>query len=100
MSKVRTSLAAMFLVIPGASLATAQYTQTNLVADVPVGPVGTPTGIVANTTQDFVISNDGKSGPARFIFDTIDGLICGWNPDVDPDHAITVIDYSAAKPKA
>jgi uncharacterized protein (TIGR03118 family) len=157
MKKLFISLSAMILVIPGASLATAQYTQTNLVSDVkghaihtdpvlvnawglaffphgpffvadtgtgmstvygpngkllptavtipvapgqPVGPVGTPTGIVANTTQDFVISKDGKSGPARFIFDTIDGLICGWNPDVDPDHAITVIDYSAAKPKA
>jgi len=34
MRKAPTSLAAMFLVIPGASLATAQYTQTNLVADV------------------------------------------------------------------
>ena len=55
--------------------------------------------MVANSTSDFVISKDGKSGPARFIFDTIDGLICGWNPEVDPDHAIIVIDYSAAKPK-
>jgi len=54
--------------------------------------------LVANSTSDFVISKDGKSGPARFIFDTIDGLICGWNPDVDPDRAIIIIDYSAAKP--
>jgi uncharacterized protein (TIGR03118 family) len=157
MKRVCISLSAVFLVILGADLATAQYTQTNLVADVkgqalhtdpvlvnawglaffphgpfrvadtgtgmstaygpngkllptavtipvapgqPLGPIGTPTGIVANTTQEFVISKDGKSGPARFIFDTIDGLICGWNPDVDPDHAITVIDYSATKPGA
>ena len=157
MRKVCTSIAAMFLVVPGASLATAQYTQTNLVADVkgqaihtdpvlvnawglaffphgpfwvadagsgmstvygphgkllpttvtipvapgqPLFPIGSPTGLVANTTQEFVISKDGKSGPARFIFDTIDGLICGWNPDVDPNYAITVIDYSIAKPKA
>jgi uncharacterized protein (TIGR03118 family) len=147
----------MFLVIPGPGLAIAQYTQTNLVADVkghaihtdpvlvnawglaffphgpfliantgsglstaygpngkllstavtipvapgqPLGPIGSPTGVVANTTQDFVISKGGKSGPARFIFDTLDGLICGWNPDVDPDNAITIIDYSAAKPGA
>jgi uncharacterized protein (TIGR03118 family) len=157
MRKVFISLSAMFLLIPGASLATAQYTQTNLVADVkghaihtdpvlvnawglaffphgpffaadtgtgmstvygpngkllptavtipaapaqPLGPIGSPTGLVANSTPDFLISKDGKSGPARFIFDTLDGLICGWNPDVDPDHAITVIDYSAAKPGA
>jgi uncharacterized protein (TIGR03118 family) len=157
MNKVFISLSAMFLVILGANQATAQYTQTNLVADVkgqaihtdpllvnawglaffphgpfwvanastgtstvyghdgkllptavtipaapgqPLGPIGSPTGLVANTTQEFVISKDGKSGPARFIFDTVDGLICGWNPDVDPDHAIIVIDYSVAKPKA
>jgi uncharacterized protein (TIGR03118 family) len=66
----------------------------------PLGPIGSPTGLVANTTQDFVISKDGKSGPARFIFDTLDGLICGWNPDVDRDHAIILIDYSVAKPNA
>jgi uncharacterized protein (TIGR03118 family) len=155
MRKICISLATGVLVILGTNVATAQYTQTNLVADVkghaihtdpvlvnawglaffphgpfwvadagtgmstvygpngklfptavtipaapgqPLGPIGSPTGLVANSTSDFVISKDGKSGPARFIFDTIDGLICGWNPDVDPDHAIIVIDYSAAKP--
>jgi uncharacterized protein (TIGR03118 family) len=66
----------------------------------PFGPLGLPTGLVANTTSDFVISKNGKSRPARFIFDTEDGLICGWNPEVDPDHAITVIDYSTVKPNA
>jgi uncharacterized protein (TIGR03118 family) len=156
-TSLRISLAAVVALILGSNLAIAQYTQTNLVADVkghaihtdpvlvnawglaffphglflvanegsgtstaygpngkllstaitiPVAPshpvflVGSPTGLVANPTHEFVISKDGKSGPARFIFDTIDGLICGWNPDVDPDHAITVIDYSVAKPNA
>ena len=46
----------------------------------PLGPIGSPTGLVANSTSDFVISKGGKSGPARFIFDTIDGSVCGWNP--------------------
>jgi uncharacterized protein (TIGR03118 family) len=156
MKKFCLSFATAVLVVLGTNLALAQYTQTNLVADVkghathtdpvlvnawglaffphgpfwvadtgtgmstvygpngklvptavtipaapgqPLGPIGSPTGLVANSTSDFVISKDGKSGPARFIFDTIDGLICGWNPEVDPDHAITVIDFSAAKPK-
>jgi uncharacterized protein (TIGR03118 family) len=69
-------------------------------SSLPVGTLGSPTGMVANTTSEFVISKDGKSGPARFIFDTEDGTICGWNPEVDPDHAITVIDYSRAKPNS
>jgi uncharacterized protein (TIGR03118 family) len=64
----------------------------------PFGPQGTPTGLVANTTSGFVISQNGKSGPARFIFDSEDGTISGWNPDVDPDYAVIVIDYSTSKP--
>jgi uncharacterized protein (TIGR03118 family) len=43
-----------------------------------------------------VISANGKSAPARLIFDSIDGTICGWNPDVDPAHAIRLVDNFAA----
>jgi hypothetical protein len=52
----------------------------------PFGPTGSPTGLVANTADpsDFVVSENGKSGPALFIFDTEDGTISGWNPNVDP----------------
>jgi uncharacterized protein (TIGR03118 family) len=62
----------------------------------PFGPVGHPTGVVYNPTSDFVISANGKSAPARLIFDTIDGTISGWNPDVDPTHAIVLVDNFAA----
>lgn len=64
----------------------------------PFGPVGSPTGIAYNSTTDFVISKDGKSAPARFLFDTLDGVICGWNPDVDPTTAIIVVDNSGEHP--
>jgi uncharacterized protein (TIGR03118 family) len=60
------------------------------------GPTGHPTGVVYNPTSDFVISAHGKSAPARLIFDTIDGTISGWNPDVDPTHAIVIVDNSEA----
>jgi uncharacterized protein (TIGR03118 family) len=63
----------------------------------PLGPKGTPTGLVYNPTDDFVISKDGRSGPAVFIFDSLDGTISGWNPAVDPDNAITILDNSASK---
>jgi uncharacterized protein (TIGR03118 family) len=62
----------------------------------PFGPVGHPTGVVYNPTSDFVISENGKSAPARLIFDSIDGTISGWNPAVDPTHAIRMVDTFAA----
>src|SRR5262245_42237180 len=61
----------------------------------PFGPVGTPTGMAYNPTSDFVISANGKSAPATFLIDTLDGLICGWNPAVDPNNAIVLVDNSA-----
>jgi uncharacterized protein (TIGR03118 family) len=64
-------------------------------ANLPPGTTGTPTGAVTNTTSEFVISKNGKSGPARLIFDTLDGLICGWNPDVDPANAVVMVDNSS-----
>jgi uncharacterized protein (TIGR03118 family) len=43
-----------------------------------------------------VIYANGKSAPARLILDTIDGTISGWNPAVDPTHAILLVDNFAA----
>ena len=46
---------------------------------------GQPTGIVGNTAMDpnaFVVSENGISGKAVFIFATFDGTISGWNPQV------------------
>jgi uncharacterized protein (TIGR03118 family) len=57
---------------------------------------GTPTGIVFNGTTDFQVSQGGKSGPAMFIFATIDGTISGWNPKVNSNTAIVVIDNSSS----
>jgi uncharacterized protein (TIGR03118 family) len=64
----------------------------------PPGTPGSPTGLVINTTSDFVISKNGRSRPARLIFDTLDGLICGWNPEVDLLNAVVIIDNSAMTP--
>jgi len=44
----------------------------------PAGATGTPTGIVFNSSPDFVLpAPNGK--PAAFIFVTEDGTISGWN---------------------
>jgi uncharacterized protein (TIGR03118 family) len=64
----------------------------------PPGTPGSPTGLVANPTSEFVISKNGKSAPALYLFSTLDGLICGWNPKVDPNNAVIIIDNSNLKP--
>jgi uncharacterized protein (TIGR03118 family) len=57
---------------------------------------GSPTGIVYNGSPGFMVSKGATSGPSRFIFATEDGIIAGWAPDVDPTHAIRVIDNSTS----
>jgi len=58
----------------------------------PMGTTGSPTGIVANGTNAFVVSGNGASGPGIFLFATLDGTISGWNPGVDPLHAVIAVD--------
>jgi len=62
------------------------------------GAVGAPTGQAFNTfdpaSRDFVISENGRFGPAFFLFATEDGTIAGWNPNVDSGHAVIAVDRS------
>jgi uncharacterized protein (TIGR03118 family) len=58
----------------------------------PAGTAGTPSGIVANSSNAFVVSENGVSGPGVFLFDTLDGTISGWNPGVDLNHAVIAVD--------
>jgi uncharacterized protein (TIGR03118 family) len=53
-----------------------------------VGIDSGPTGVVFNGGSSFVVTNGTTSAPARFIFDSEDGLIRGWNPTVDPINAV------------
>ena len=64
----------------------------------PLAPIGLPTGIVANPTADFVISENDNAGPALFIFATLDGTISGWNPSVDLNNAVIAVDNSGESP--
>ena len=56
--------------------------------------VGSPTGIVENTTTDFVVTQGNKSGSAVFIFATLDGTISGWSPVVNPTNAVLAVNNS------
>jgi uncharacterized protein (TIGR03118 family) len=69
-----------------------------LVVTIPPPAGGTssaPTGNIFNSTNGFVVSENGKSAPSLFIFATEDGTISGWNFNVDLTHAILAVDRSA-----
>jgi uncharacterized protein (TIGR03118 family) len=55
-----------------------------------------PTGAVANTGTNFVVTNGTTSAPARFIFSTEEGTILGWNPTVAPTAAVIAVPASGA----
>ena len=58
-------------------------------------PPSVPTGVVANTSADFVVSNGLASGPSLFIFATLDGTIQGWSPAASFTNSIIGLDNSS-----
>jgi|HubBroStandDraft_5_1064220.scaffolds.fasta_scaffold00769_4 uncharacterized protein (TIGR03118 family) len=57
---------------------------------------GSPTGQVYNSTPGFVVSQNGHSGAALFIFATFDGTISGWSPGVNATNAVIAVNHSGA----
>ena len=64
-----------------------------LTVAVPGGPTGT---VFNGVATDFVVSQNGKSGSARFLFATEGGTILGWSPAVNGTAAIPGVDRSAS----
>ncbi|HET6373623.1 MAG TPA: TIGR03118 family protein [Candidatus Polarisedimenticolia bacterium] len=69
-----------------------------LVVSLPRG--ASPTGLVFNGGESFVVSDGTSSGPALFLFAGEDGRLFGWNPVVPPpppsSDAFPVHDASAS----
>ena len=60
------------------------YSGTGVKAALTVSVPGAPTGTVFNgNAADFVVSQSGKSGAARFLFSTEGGTVLGWTPAVN-----------------
>ena len=60
------------------------YSGTGSKVPLTVTVTGGPTGTVFNANAaDFTISQNGKSGAARFLFATEAGTIVGWSPTVN-----------------
>lgn len=72
----------------------AQLIGKSFTVAIPAAPgnsgIGSPTGIVFSSANDFVVHNadNSVSGPSRFIFSSEDGALSGWAPTVDLNHAI------------
>jgi uncharacterized protein (TIGR03118 family) len=56
-------------------------------------PLGGPTDVVYNDTDDFVIGQGRAAGPARFIISGLDGTLSAWKPGLPM--AVVVADNSA-----
>jgi uncharacterized protein (TIGR03118 family) len=54
-----------------------------------------PTDTVWNDTSFFRVSNGVNTVPAKLIFVSEDGMISGWNPNLDNTHAVRARDRSA-----
>jgi len=55
-----------------------------------------PTGLVGNPTASFVITKNGHSGPAVFLFSTETGKILGWNSGVSGSGSVVAVNRSGA----
>jgi uncharacterized protein (TIGR03118 family) len=65
------------------------YSGVGAKAALTVAVAGAPTGTVFNANANaFVVSQNGKSGAARFLFATEGGTILGWSPTVNGTTAI------------
>jgi uncharacterized protein (TIGR03118 family) len=67
--------------------------KTPLTVSVPGGPTGT---VFNGSSTDFVVSQNGVSGAARFLFATQAGTILGWTPAVNGTVAVVGADRSSA----
>lgn len=54
-----------------------------------------PTGTVWNRTSSFRVSNGSNTLAAKLIFVSEDGMISGWNPNLDNTHAFRAVDRGA-----
>jgi uncharacterized protein (TIGR03118 family) len=72
------------------------YSGTGAKQALTVSVPGAPTGTVFNgNAADFVVSQNGSSGAARFLFATESGTILGWSPGVNPTTALPGVDNSS-----
>ncbi len=65
---------------------------------VALSPGFAPTGIVYNAGDAFLISKNGMSAPARYIFVGERGFVAGWNPDLSMEQTVLAAGWAFAGP--
>jgi uncharacterized protein (TIGR03118 family) len=77
-----------------------QPTGSALIVVLPSGPAGAPfqpTGMVANSTPDFLVGSGAAAGAAQFIYAGASGMLAAWSPALNSSTAaITYTDTSGA----
>jgi uncharacterized protein (TIGR03118 family) len=64
------------------------YRADGTTARPPVNVPGRPTGLVANSTQSFKVSDGTTTAAPLFMFASEEGKIFGWNPGIAPNDAV------------
>jgi uncharacterized protein (TIGR03118 family) len=67
------------------------HSSAPLAVQLPHGPAGAAfgaAGVVANSTDGFVVSAGGKSAPARLLYAGTSGMIAGWSPELEVGEAV------------
>jgi uncharacterized protein (TIGR03118 family) len=62
-----------------------------LTVHLPYGPAGAAfgaAGVVANSSDGFLVSAGGKSAPARLLYAGTSGMLAGWSPELETDAAV------------
>jgi uncharacterized protein (TIGR03118 family) len=54
------------------------------------GPAAGAAGVVANSSDGFVLSAAGQSAPARLLYASAGGTIAAWAPEIDAGNAVIV----------
>jgi uncharacterized protein (TIGR03118 family) len=79
------------------ALAGSPFTKVPLTVSI---PAGAPTGVVFNSTSDFMVHSGSANGPALFLFASENGQINGWNPGVPPPSPSTAAQSGVTTPNA
>jgi uncharacterized protein (TIGR03118 family) len=69
-----------------------------LAVDVPLGNAASarPTGVAFNAGNGFEVTNEGRTGVARFIVASEGGTLSGWAPSLGLDRAVVAVDVTAS----
>jgi uncharacterized protein (TIGR03118 family) len=89
-----TKTATVYSLAPGSSKVAKSSTVRVTIPGTKLGPAG----LVANTSDGFVLTNGTVKAPAAFIFSTLDGAIEAWSSKTNPLTGDATVEVPAVSP--